>query len=479
MIEPVDNPSKEAHNRDIAALEDPVTDTQTRHGTGVLVVVVLRVFPTDNSGDVFGQNLSLAHGVLGVWHTVATDTATAEVGDAGNIASRPHSLENFGIVGDTKVCLRTDAFPIIQRNSGATEHGLGFHAGRPHHNVGFEDHSVRELETPADCALQLGVEVDVCLTLGKVLDNPQAALERHLGHDAIHGLDEVEMSVIDAERRKFPQHRGHQATQLRKCFNTGKPSADNNNRQQAIARWARRHIGCNVKVVDDTVTYRNSFFNGLHTDSRIGNTGNGESPRHSTCGDHDVVIVQGEISAAFGSDGDLLLAVINASDAGGNHASFGQVTTQRNNRVTRLNRTRSHLRQEGLVSHVGQRVNHRYFGLTPPQQLFELERRIETGITATHNDNFGHNTPIFTCKTASNLPLPERQKYPTCTDHQHQCQHRGKAPRHEVRQHLAIALGHHHTDDWLLRLVHHSRGRPQGHDCRFAVALSVQGNPRL
>ena len=48
---------------------------------------------------------------------------------------------------------------------------------------------------------ELGVEVDLRPALGQVLDHPVAGGQRHFGHDAAHGLDQVEVRVVERQLR--------------------------------------------------------------------------------------------------------------------------------------------------------------------------------------------------------------------------------------------------------------------------------------
>ena len=68
-------------------------------------------------------------------------------------------------------------------------------------SVGLELLAGRQLDDAVDSGGELGVEVDLGAALGEVLDDPVAGLQRHLGHDAAHRLDEVEVRVVERQRR--------------------------------------------------------------------------------------------------------------------------------------------------------------------------------------------------------------------------------------------------------------------------------------
>src|SRR5690606_36215637 len=67
-----------------------------------------------------------------------------------------------------------------------------------------------------------------------------------------------------------------------------------------------------------------------------------------------------------------------------------EVTTVRDDRVTRLDGARGDLRQERLIGHVGQRVDHRDLCLASAQVLLELLRGVETGVAAADDQDLAH-----------------------------------------------------------------------------------------
>ena len=104
--------------------------------------VVLRLLIPEHRNEVFRQNLALAHRMLSVGNTVSANSPAGEVRNASNVSSGPHSLEDGVTIFDAKIGSCANALTIIQRNTRATQHGMGFHARRPNHNVGLERHSV-------------------------------------------------------------------------------------------------------------------------------------------------------------------------------------------------------------------------------------------------------------------------------------------------------------------------------------------------
>ena len=67
-----------------------------------------------------------------------------------------------------------------------------------------------------------------------------------------------------------------------------------------------------------------------------------------------------------------------------------EVTTQRDDGVTRLDRAGRDLGEERLVGHVGQRVDDRDVGLALAQVLLELPGGVEACVAATDDEDLGH-----------------------------------------------------------------------------------------
>ena len=201
------------------------------------------------------------------------------------------------------------------------------------------------------------------------------------------------MGVINTDRGEFLEHRRHHAAQFRESLNTGKTTTDYDNGQKPISLWSRGHIGCNVEVVDYTISHRDRFLNGLHSNRYIGNTGNRESPRHSPGSDDDVVVVQTERRLTLGCNGHRLVLVVDTRHSGRDDAALVEVTAQRHNRVTGFDRPRCHLREERLIGHVGKRIDDDHFGFAATEKLLKLESGVETGVTAADNHNSSHKAP--------------------------------------------------------------------------------------
>ena len=226
--------------------------------------------------------------------------------------------------------------------------------------------------------------------LVKVGQNPVAGLQRHFGHDAAHGLDEVKVRIIELKFGVAGDEIAGQRTQLGEDLDAGKTATDNDDRQQAVALGAGRKPGGTIKVAQDSVANGNRFFNGLEANSFISNARDGECARNSAGGENDVIVELGEGFTGIGHDCRRGRCMIDAGDLAGNDARALQVRTVRDDRVTRFNRTGSNFRQERLVGHVGQRVNNGDLGLALCEPFFELPRGVKTCVAAANNQNLGH-----------------------------------------------------------------------------------------
>ena len=359
------------------------------------MLVVLRVLTAQHGHEVLRELLALTHGVLGVRHAEPADTAAREVGHRGDVARGPRGVDDAVVVDHAQVGLRTQATALVDRQVGAAQHGVGHDARRPDDEIRLEALARRQLEMAVDSARELRLEVHDRGALGQVLENPVARLERHLGHDAAHRLDEVEVRVVDRQLRVIAQQGAREAAQLGEGLDAGETAADHDHGEQAIALGPGRQQGGAVEVVDETVAHRYRLLDRLHADGLIGHTGNGERARDGAGGHDDVVVVELEGLPHLGLDRGSLARVVHTRHLGRDDARAPQVAPVRDNRVTRLDGACRDLGQERLIGHVRQRVDENDLGLTLAQPLLELQSGVEPGVASTDDENSGHekNTP--------------------------------------------------------------------------------------
>src|SRR5690606_22658772 len=144
--------------------------------------------------EVLREELALAHGVLRVRHAHAGDAAATEVGNGADVAGAPdvgndHAVFSASAEGGTK----TKKTALLKGKVGVAEHGLRYDARGPDDRIGLEHLARRGLDATVDRRGELRLVVHLGAALLEVVEHPVARLERDLGHDAVHRLDEVEM----------------------------------------------------------------------------------------------------------------------------------------------------------------------------------------------------------------------------------------------------------------------------------------------
>src|SRR6185312_9394171 len=194
------------------------------------------------------EQLALAHRVLCVRNAVSADTTTGEVGNRADVAGTPGIRNNAVIVHDAQIGLNAKAPTLFEGKVGALDDRVGHDARGPHDDVGLERFAGGQLDLAADRGGQLRVEVHLGAALGEVLEHPVARLERHLGHDAAHRLDEVEVSVVEGQRGVVAQERTREAAQLTEGLNAGESTADDGYGEEAIALGPGGQVRCAIEV---------------------------------------------------------------------------------------------------------------------------------------------------------------------------------------------------------------------------------------
>ena len=110
--------------------------------------------------------------MLSVGNAVSANSSTTKVRNASNVPCSPHTLEDGVAVFDAKIGPGADAFPIIQRDSRATEHRVGLHARGPNDDVSFQSHSIGQVKFPIHSRGELSIQVNESLAFLQVLDDP-------------------------------------------------------------------------------------------------------------------------------------------------------------------------------------------------------------------------------------------------------------------------------------------------------------------
>ena len=141
-------------------------------------------------------------------------------------------------------------------------------------------------------------------------------------------------------------------------LNTSEATTDNNEGQGTAALFSVRQQGCNLDAFQNPVTNGDCLFDGLQADSDLCQTRNRECTGHSACTEDDLVVLQLEgLTVVGGLNNNGALCVVDGGDTTGNQLGVAQVLTQRHSCVTAFHGTCCNLGEEGLVSHVGVRLN--------------------------------------------------------------------------------------------------------------------------
>ena len=247
-----------------------------------------------------------------------------------------------------------------------------------------------QLDLAADRRGELGLEVHLGSTLGEILEHPVAGLERNLGHDASHGLDQVEAGVVEAEVRVVTQEGAREAAELAEDLDAGESAADHGEGEQAVALCSRGKVRRSREIRKNAVAHGGGFLDGLEADRFIRHSRNRERARDGTCGDDDDVVVDHPRLADLRRDGGRLGRVVHRGDLGRDDLGLREVTTVGDHRVTRLDRPGRDLGEEGLVRHVRQRVDEGHLGFARCEPLLQFESGIKTGVSAANDQDFRH-----------------------------------------------------------------------------------------
>ncbi len=245
---------------------------------------------------------------------------------------------------------------------------------------------------PSTALVQLRVEVHLGAALGEVLDHPVARLERHLGHDAAHRLDEVEVGVVEGELSGTlrEQARGEDA-QLGEHLDAGEAAADDDEGEQAVALGAGRQQRGLVEVGDDAVADGDASSMVFRPIALSATPGIGNVRETAPA----VTTTIWSYSCSYGSPtGGVIVAVLFAWSMPVTLAVTTLVLLRwrrcATTDVARLDRAGGDLGQERLVGHVGQRVDHGDLGLARAKPLLELPGGVEAGVAAADDQDLGH-----------------------------------------------------------------------------------------
>jgi hypothetical protein len=125
-----------------------------------------------------------------------TEAAAGKIRNCRGIARPPRTLERAIFALDAQVGPHSQATTVIEREVGLAEGRVGHNTGRPDDQIRAKRFARGELNLSVRSRPKLRAEVHGSSALREVLENPLAGLERNFRHDAVHGLDEVKVSIV-------------------------------------------------------------------------------------------------------------------------------------------------------------------------------------------------------------------------------------------------------------------------------------------
>ena len=364
VVAAVHDPCQRAANGLALEVCNTLPQAQTCHNTDGLVVVVGQGLAAASSQQVLSQNNSLAGSVLSIGNAEATHAAAGEVRNSCVVACSPSTLDHAVIAGDAQVCAHANAAALVDREVGVLQHRGCCHTCGPDQSVGLNlacgglvSH-VDQLQVAVGCVREGGVQQDLDAACTQLCDNLLCTVCGDLGHDARCSLNHDEVQVGNGETLVALDSTARHGLELGDGLNASEATTNDDEGQGAAACLSVGQHGCNLDAVQNPVTNRDCLFNGLQTDSNLCQTRNRECTGHCACTEYNLVVLQLEgLTVVGGLNYSGAVCVVDGDNAAGNQLGVAQVLTQRHGCVTAFHGTCRNLGEEGLVSHVGVRLN--------------------------------------------------------------------------------------------------------------------------
>ena len=358
------NPCQRAANGLALEVCNALPQAQTCHNTNGLVVVIGQGLAAASSQQVLSQNNSLSGSVLSVGNAEAAHTATGEVRNSCVVASSPSALNHAVVAGDAQVCTHANAATLVDREVGVLQHRGCCHTCGPDQGVGLDlargglvSH-VNQLQVAVGCVSQGGVEQNLDAACTQLCDNLLGAVCGDLGHDARCSLNQHEVQIGDRQALVTLNSNACHVLELGDGLNASEAATNNDEGQGTAACFSIGQHGCDLDAVQNPVTNRDCLFNGLQTDSNLCQARNRECTGYSACAENNLVVLQLEgLTVVGGLNNSGAVCVVDGDNAAGNQFGVAQVLAQRHSCVTAFHGTCCNLGEEGLVSHVGVRLN--------------------------------------------------------------------------------------------------------------------------
>ena len=380
-------PGGPAGDHQPAVLEEAATPPEGGHHAQVVMDVGLRLLPAQGGDDVRGQPRGLTHRVLRVRDGQGA-TTDGQVGDRRVVTRRPGIRHDLVCGADPQVRTREHVAAGVHRQIRVSRHHRsGRVAGGPHDQGGVELRAAGEHHVSPRRGEQLGVQVDPGPTGPQVLDHPSSRPVGDLGQDPVPGLHQMEGQVVRLQLRVVGEQLGGQGHRLGEPLHPRETATDERHRQQPRPLRSRGQGRRVIEGGQQSIADGDGFLDLLQADGLVGQARDGERPGDRSGRDHQQVVAEVVLSSVVRGDRHRAVGVVDGGRRAGHHARPAQMAAQRHDRVPRFDRSRDHLRQEGLVRHVGPRIEHGhpcFAGLQPPLQL---PGGVEAGVAAAHDQD--------------------------------------------------------------------------------------------
>ena len=394
VVAAVHDPCQRAANGLALEVCNALPQAQTCHNTDGLVVVVGQGLAAASSQQVLSQNNSLAGSVLSVGNAEAAHAAAGEVRNSCVVACSPCALDHAVVAGDAQVCAHANAATLVDREVGVLQHRGCCHTCGPNQGVGLDlacgglvSH-VDQLQVAVGCVGEGGVQQDLDAACTQLCNNLLCTVCGDLGHDARCSLDHDEVQVGNGETLVALHSNACHVLELGDGLNASEATTNDDEGQGAAACLSVGQHGCNLDAVQNPVTNGDCLFNGLQTDSNLCQTRNRECTGHCACTEYDLVVLQLEgLTVVGGLNNSSAVCVVDGDNAAGDQLGVAQVLAQRHSCVTAFHGTCCNLGEEGLVSHVGVRLNDGDDATGLLDSLLDLLSNGEANVAATDDQD--------------------------------------------------------------------------------------------
>ncbi|MCY1233109.1 hypothetical protein D9M72_456300 [compost metagenome] len=231
-----------------------------------------------------------------------------------------------------------------------------------------------------------------------MLHDPLGLLGGDLGHDAAHGFHQDEADFLLLDARVVLDRRAGKVFHLGDALDAGEAATNHHEGEGAGALGRISDGGAGFDPLEDLVAQRNGFLDGLQADSLVRKALDGEGAGNGTSGQYDVEVRHLKVRAAVGRGNHRgPVGVVDRGDAALDEFRLLQVLTVRDDSVARLDVSAGNFRQEGLVGHVGQRINDSDDATGIRDLVLQFEGYVQADVPAADDEYPGTVLELWGC----------------------------------------------------------------------------------